>query len=79
MDSELARIVASNVRAEAARRGCTQTKVAELVELAQPAVSDRYRERRQWQLEDLDKLGRAWGLDPAELLARPKGFEPLTF
>lgn len=79
MTSQLAKIVAANVRAQAALRGQTQTQVAQLVDLAQAAVSDRYRERRQWQLEDLEKLAEAWGVEPGELLARPKGFEPLTF
>lgn len=79
MGSELAKVVAANVRAEAARRGLTQYELAKRIGLAQSAVSDRYRERRQWQLEDLEELGNLFGIEPAELLVRPKGFEPLTF
>lgn len=42
-------------------------------------MSDRFRERTPWTLDELDRVAAAMGLQVPDLLARPKGFEPLTF
>lgn len=47
--------------------------------MAVPTMSDRYRERTPWTLDELDRLAELFGVDLVDLLARPKGFEPLTF
>lgn len=42
-------------------------------------MSDRYRERTPWTLDELERVADVFGVAVADLLARPKGFEPLTF
>ena len=76
---ELVERVASNVRAECARRGVTQSDLAVALGWSVSAVNVRWHGRRQWQLEDLEKVGQILRF-PAELfLARPEGLEPPTF
>ena len=72
-------VVAANVRAEAARRGLTQAKMAALLGMSRMAMSDRFRGRTPWTLDELEDLARKFGTTVEDLLARPKGFEPLTF
>ena len=47
--------------------------------MIQSAVSDRYRERTPWTLDELQRVAELMGVEVSDLLARPKGFEPLTF
>lgn len=75
----LSSVVASNVRAEAARRGLTQGDLAERLGMARITVSDRYRERTPWTLDETEKVAHLFDLEVSDLTARPKGFEPLTF
>ena len=75
----LSHVAAQCVRAEAARRGWTQTELAHRMGMSKMAVSDRYRERTPWTVDELEKLADLFGVEVGELLARPKGFEPLTF
>ena len=82
MDTKLMplhRVVAANIRAEAARRGIRQADMAERLGISQPAMSDRYRERTPWSLDETEKVAELLGLELGDLTARPKGFEPLTF
>lgn len=48
--------VAANVRAEAARAGVTQQWLARQLGLAQAALSERYRGRREFTLTDLERI-----------------------
>lgn len=44
------------VRAEAGRRGLSQSGLARLLELSQQAVSDRWRGRTPWSLDEVQRL-----------------------
>lgn len=79
MMSELAETVAANIRAEAARRRQTQTSLGRALGMSQVAVSDRYRGRTPWTLNEVEAVARLLQVPAAELLVRPKGFEPPTF
>lgn len=67
----LSAVVAGNVRAEAARAGLTQSELARALGVSRMAVSDRYRGRTPWTLDELEVVGAILGLEPAEFLARP--------
>jgi transcriptional regulator with XRE-family HTH domain len=54
--SPLVRLVAENVRVECARADRTQADVARLLGTSRTAVSNRWRGRMQWQIEDLERL-----------------------
>ncbi len=75
----LSSVVASNARAECARRGWTQQMLADRLGMSRLAVSDRHRERTPWTLDEVARMADLFGLEVSELVARPKGFEPLTF
>jgi len=75
----LSKIVAANVRAEGARRGLTQMEMAKRLGMSRITLSDRYRERTPWTLDEVERLAAFFGVDVLDLVARPKGFEPLTF
>ena len=77
--TSLSEVVAANIRAEGARRGWTQSDVATRLGQSRMWVSDRYRGRTPWTIDELDRVAELLGLDTVDLLARPKGFEPLTF
>ena len=47
--------------------------------IAVTAMSDRYRERVPWTLDELAQLAALFDIEVSDLVARPKGFEPLTF
>ena len=49
------------------------------VGMSKVAMSDRYRGRTPWALDELELVAGALGVEVGDLLARPKGFEPLTF
>ena len=78
-DVPLSVVVAANVRAEAARRGMTQADVARAMGLSRMAVSDRYRGRTPWTLDELEAVSSRLRCPVSALLARPEGFEPPTF
>lgn len=71
--------VAANIRAEAARRGWTQQQLADRIGLGRISMSDRYRGRTAWSLDEVEQVADAMGLQVADLLARPEGIEPPTF
>jgi transcriptional regulator with XRE-family HTH domain len=75
----LSSIVAANVRAQAAMRGWTQREMCRRLGIAVTAMSDRYRERVPWTLDELAQLAALFDIEVSDLVARPKGFEPLTF
>lgn len=65
---ELHRRVAANVRAEMARRGMTQRYVADLLGIAQQAVSARLRGKTPFTINEIGQLAQVFGLHPAVML-----------
>ncbi len=60
--SPLVRLVAENVRVECARAAWIQADVARALGTSRTAISNRWRGRMQWQLEDLEVLATAIGI-----------------
>ena len=67
-------IVASNVRAEAARMGYNQVRLGQMLGISQPSINKRWTGKRPWQLEELDSLATALGVSVADLVT-PTGRE----
>ena len=61
-------IVASNIRAESARRGLYQRDIANALGLQQATVSKRWRGGRAWPLEDLQTVAEILGVTVAYLV-----------
>ena len=76
LPSTLVEIVAANIRAECALRGISQTELAAGIDLGRTAVVLRWwGKKRQWQLEDIERVAQFLGMDAAELCLpreRPK-------
>lgn len=68
-----AEITAANVRAACARAGWNASDLARAIGYSQPAVSQRWRGARQWQLEDLDKVAAVLGTTPWALVTPAPG------
>ena len=68
--------VAGNVRAEAARRGFNQLKLAAAIGMSRAALGERWRGDTQWQLVDLERLADLFGIDPSELLRTRRDSNP---
>lgn len=66
-------IVAGNVRAEAARAGLTQGRLAEILGVSQQAVSDRLRGRTPLSVDDLVRLSDAMDVPLAQFLSAVAG------
>jgi transcriptional regulator with XRE-family HTH domain len=66
---DLAYRVARNVRAEARRNGETQAQLAEVLGVAQQAVSARMTGKTPLTLRQLDALAAHWGMTPVDLIA----------
>ena len=62
--SDFALLVAENIRALAARRGITQTLLARELGVAQSIISMRWNGKRQWQLEDMERVAEVLGTTP---------------
>ncbi len=77
--SALVQTVASNVRAEAVRRGYTQSSLGLALNQAQSTMSGKWRGKRAWRLEDLEDIADVLKVPITTLIARPEGFEPPTF
>lgn len=60
-------IVAENIRALAALHGMSQKELAEEIGMTQAAASVRWRGKRQWQLEDIQKVAEIFGINPWEI------------
>ena len=86
--TNLVDVVASNIRAEAARRGLYQGDIAHALGLQQATISKRWRGGRAWPLEDLPTVADILGVSVAYLVtdnagaptvvAPPTGLEPAT-
>ncbi|MFI2365039.1 helix-turn-helix domain-containing protein [Promicromonospora sp. NPDC019610] len=68
----LALVCAGAVRFEAARRGLSQRQIAAEVGLSRAAVSERFRGRTAWTLDQLGTLALLFGCDPAVLVTEPR-------
>ena len=81
-------VVASNIRAESARRGVVQSDIANALGVQQGTISRRWRGGRAWPLEDLPTVADILGVSVAYLVtdnsgasapfAPPTGLEPAT-
>ena len=81
-------VVASNIRAESARRGLFQGDIAHVLGVQQSTISKRWRGDRAWPLEDLPTVADILGVSVAYLVtdnsgasapfAPPTGLEPAT-
>lgn len=60
--------VAAEVRALKGRYNATQTQLAEVLGVAQPAVSKKLKGATPFTLTEIDRLARFFGVHPAELL-----------
>jgi hypothetical protein len=68
----LARLCAAAIRFEAARRGLSQRQIAAEVGLSSAAVSDRFRGRTPWTLDQVGTIAELFGCDPAVLVNEPR-------
>ena len=68
----LARLCASAIRFEAARRGLSQMQIAAELGLSRAAVSDRFRGRTAWTLDQVGVIAQLFGCDPAVLVKEPR-------
>ena len=72
-------VVAANIRAEAARRGINQSQLGARLGMTKVSMSDRFRCRTPWTLDEVSAVAALFGMPVDALLARPEGFEPPTF
>ncbi len=68
----LARLCATAIRFEAARRGLSQAQIAAELGLSRAAVSDRFRGRTAWTLDQVGVIAQLFGCDPAVLVNEPR-------
>ena len=66
--TNLVDIVASNIRAESARRGVVQSDIANALGVQQGTISRRWRGGRAWPLEDLPTVADVLGVSVAYLV-----------
>ena len=62
-------IVASNIRAESARRGVVQSDIARALGVQQGTISRRWRGGQAWPLEDLPTVADILGVSVAYLVS----------
>jgi transcriptional regulator with XRE-family HTH domain len=73
--------MAAVVRAECARRAVSGRELAVLLNMSQQSVSDRWRGKTPWTLDDVQRVERALDVEPGSLLVelvRHQGLEPRT-
>ena len=71
--TNLVDIVASNIRAESARRGVVQSDIASALGGQQGTISRRWRGGRAWPLEDLPTVADILGVSVAYLVTDNSG------
>ena len=64
----LSEIVASNIRAEAARAGLTQAQLGVALGVNRVGVGHRFRGITPWTLDEVERAARLFGVRPADLL-----------
>lgn len=68
MKQTVAERVGANVRAEMTRAGISQTELAAVLGVSQPALSKRLLGKQVFDVEELTRVAEALRLDVAELL-----------
>jgi len=63
-------IIRDEVRAECGRRGISQRRLALAMGLSQPSISERWRGKIPWTLDEVERLEPVLGLDRGALLFR---------
>jgi transcriptional regulator with XRE-family HTH domain len=63
-------IIRDEVKAECGRRGISQRRLAQAMGLAQQSISERWRGRVPWTLDEVERLETALGLSRGALLFR---------
>jgi transcriptional regulator with XRE-family HTH domain len=63
-------IISDEVRAECGRRGISQRRLAIAMGLSQPSISERWRDKIPWTLDEVERLEPVLGLDRGALLFR---------
>lgn len=67
-ETPLSAVVADNVRLLCARRRLRQSALAELLGLSRMSISDRFRYKTPWTIDELGILARFFGVPPSVLL-----------
>ena len=75
-DVDLVDLVASNIRAEAARQGIYQMDIARALGVRQTTISKRWRGGRAGPLEDLPKVAAVLGVTVVDLVSEPDKQNP---
>lgn len=70
---DTASIVAANIRAEAARRGYSQSELGRALGITQSQINRRWRGVIPWQLAELDTVSYLLGVSVIELVTPPRG------
>lgn len=70
--ADLGDLVASNLRAEVARRRLSQEDMARYLGMSQQAVSDRLRGKVKLTISDLGRFADMFGVDAMDLLSGPR-------
>ena len=73
---DLVDLVASNIRAEAARQGIYQMDIARALGVRQTTISKRWKGGRAWPLEDLPKVAAVLGVTVVDLVSEPDKQNP---
>lgn len=71
-NAPLQAVVATNIRAEAAKRGLSQTQLARMMGKHQVSISERWRGVTAWSLNDIEAVAELFEMEPAELLHHDK-------
>jgi len=71
MTQTIAERVGANVRAEMTRAGVSQTALAEILGMSQPALSKRLLGKQVFDVDELTRVAEALQLDVAVLLWHP--------
>lgn len=72
MEQTTAERIGANIRAEMARAGMSQTSLAAVLGISQPAVSKRLLGKQAFDVDELTRVADALGLDPASLLSNQR-------
>lgn len=68
----LARTTAAAIRFESARRGISQAQLATELGLSRAAVSDRFRGKTAWSLDQVGRISLLFGCEPGVLVSEPR-------
>ena len=66
-------VVASNIRAEAARRGFSQRALGRALGITQGQITRRWKGVSAWQLDELDAVATLLNLSIHDLITPPRG------